>query len=134
MLSFGQAERKLLIIFVYVVVVVIVHLSYFAAELSGFEDYQLKIAVYFACETTVGDGGPNSTCNRSPFEDLTSGGNEIAFYILFGLLPLVFMVYVVNVEDLKKIWSKCKEKLFCNTSTGDAQMNSTELVLSTMSK
>lgn len=75
----------------------------------------LDIGVYFACEA-LGVRPGQEPCERS-FERL---GLEIPLDIslaLVGLYPVVSLVYVVNIEDLKQMCIRWQKKIKLSTTS-----------------
>ena len=68
-------------------------------------EFEEDIGEYFACEET--GAIPGKDCSK-PLDRL---GGMVSYTIarcLWGLYPLVNLIYVVNVKELKQKFSSCK--------------------------
>ena len=64
---------------------------------------------YFFCELSGHD--PSNPCNRSEFEKLTNPSvTTLSYILMMALFPVVNLVYIVNIEELKQLWRKCLAK------------------------
>ena len=59
---------------------------------------------YFLCE----EEGHNASnpCSRSEIEDLRYPSLEILVNTFASLFPVVNLIYVVNIQELKEVWRK----------------------------
>ena len=64
---------------------------------------------YFACEET--GTIPGKRCSR-PLDRLDAAVIFTIFGCLLGLYPLVNLIYVVNIKELKQKFSKCKSAVY----------------------
>ena len=89
--SFGVAEKKLVIIFAYFIVLEVV--AFIGSSLSQRDASQLmqETGKYFTCELNGHD--PSNPCDRTAFERFQHPTILIISYILLLLTPLVNMVY-----------------------------------------
>ena len=97
--SFGTAEKKLLIVsFYYVVLEVLGFLSFSLLQRNG--DLQEELQIYFMCESQ--GHNPDNPCDRSRFEQLNFSIIYILSISIVLLTPVVNFVFVVNVKLLKE--------------------------------
>ena len=92
------AEIKLFIIFSYFFVFLAVSQTAFAFALKNTPSFLAELAEYFFCEAA---GIPGRTCERS-FERIAGDIPVAIGFVLYGLYPVVALIYVVNVEGLKE--------------------------------
>lgn len=98
------AERKILIIFCYYVLLGVIALI--TLTLATRNDNRLleEIAAYFRCEFIGID--PQNPCDRSRYQELLNPELNCISYVLLGIFPVVNLVFAVNVEELKQ-WCGC---------------------------
>ena len=114
------AERKLLIIFCYYVVSTVVNLTAFSDFASKSDIFEVELNRYFACELAGHD--PSNPCPRT-FEGVWTEVPVIIAYGLHGILPLVNLIFVVSLQELREKFPR----LFCmkkNESTIKKDMSS----------
>ena len=93
------AEIKLsLIIFCYFFVFLAVSQTAFTFAVRNQASFVAELAEYFFCEAA---GISGLTCERS-FERVASDIPVAIGLVLYGLYPVVTLIYVVNVEELKE--------------------------------
>ena len=105
------AKIKLLIIFCYFFVFLALTQTAFTVTLRNQPKFVAELTEYFFCEAA---GIPGNICERS-FERLASDVPVAIGYALLGLYPIVSLIYVVNVEEIKE--SCCGRKGGNNKST-----------------
>ena len=105
------AERKILIIFCYYVILGVIALTTFTLSTKNSESVANGIVGYFGCESS----GPQTPCDRSGFEPQLNPVLDCLSYILLGLFPAVNLVFAVNVKELKQ-WCG-RSRLFRVVST-----------------
>ena len=57
---------------------------------------------YFLCEQ--GGHNPSNPCSHSEIEDLHYPSLEILVNTFESLFPVVNLMYVVNIQELKEVW------------------------------
>ena len=96
------AERKVLIVFCYFVLLVVVALTALASltRISG--QYAITLLEYWQCEATGFD--PEKQCDRlyALFEEPGPPALIAISNLLYLILPLVNLVFVINVTELKQ--------------------------------
>lgn len=128
-IKIGTAERKLLIVFIYYVLLAAIALTTFTISTRDSGVLAEKVFSYFKCE----QNGHNSSspCSRSEFGATKSAGLTTVSYILLGLFPVVNLIYAVNIQELKERWHTCSAKtkwsISDNHSTGSSALNSSTL-------
>lgn len=106
-LKIGTAERKLLIVFCYYVLLAVIALTAFTFSIKNLTQSVKFILEHFDCER---DGHNTSNpCSRSDFEALNNAALTSFSYILLGLFPIVNLVYAVNIQELK-VYCRCFRK------------------------
>lgn len=106
-LKIGTAERKLLIVFCYYVLLAVIALTAFTLSTKNLSQSVKFILKHFDCER---DGHNTSNpCSRSEFEELNNAALTTFSYILLGLFPIVNLVYAVNIQELK-VYCQCFRK------------------------
>lgn len=97
----GTAERKILIVFVYYVLLTVISLVAFSLSIKHKDQFISKVGEYFHCESH--GVNPNSHCDE--FVDSYLKHRQVALvsmsHILLGLYPVVNLIYVVNIRELK---------------------------------
>ncbi len=97
--SFGVAEKKLVIIFAYFIVLEVVGFVVFSLSQRNASQLTQEIGKYFTCELNGHD--PSNPCDRTAFERFLHPTASIISYILLLLIPLVNMVYVMDFQFLR---------------------------------
>ena len=101
--TFGTSEKKLLIGFSYYLVAAVINLTAFTLSIRNTSVVATNLKKYFFCEQ--GGFNPSNACNvpndiyHHPY--ISSLG-----YILVSLLPIVSLIYAVNIVELKEVWRK----------------------------
>ena len=95
----SMAEVKIVILFVYFSIFLASILVTFTVRLHGIDTLIKEIRQYFVCEAT--GIMPGKVCDRS-FERLETEVISIITFTLIGFYPIVSLIYVVNIQELKK--------------------------------
>ena len=101
--TFGTTEKKLLIIFLYYLVAAVVNLTVLTLFTRNTLAIAKNIQNYFLCER--GSFNPSNPCSlpngiyNYPF------GSSLG-HILLSLLPIVNLIYAININELKEMWGK----------------------------
>ena len=96
----GTAERKLLIVFVYYVIVIVAALFGASLRVRDREHVNNEIQCYFQCESRGVD--PSNPCDTSGYNNPVTITMSTISFILLGLFPLVNFIFVVNIGELKE--------------------------------
>ena len=127
----GTAERKILIIFCYYVLLATIALTAFTVTTRNVGQFAAAVADYWRCELTGVDS--ETPCNGliASFRDLTNPVLTSFSYILLGIFPAVNLVFAVNISELKQKFKTCcsrLEKFYSSEeqSTSVASANSTQ--------
>ena len=99
-----NAEIKLLVIFCYAFILLAISQITLTFSLRNRQNFRTRLMAYFLCELVGVAFGNN--CERS-FERFSGEAFIIFSFILLGLYPVVKLVYVVNVKELK---NSCRRK------------------------
>ena len=100
----SAAERKILIVLVYYIIVTFFILLGLALSVRYREQFLSEILCYFQCESKGVD--PDNPCDISSYMNRISLTTRTISYILLGLFPLVNFLFVVNVRLLKQHMKK----------------------------
>lgn len=129
----GTAERKVLIVFCYYMVLAVVALTTFTISTRNDEVAIRIIAKHFICEQSGFD--PEGSCDRSRVEEQGNPVWTTMSYILLGIFPIVNLIYAVNIQELKEhclmcsSWKKklLKSSVSDNPSTFTTAVNSKKI-------
>lgn len=72
---------------------------------ADFSQFTTAVSDYYLCEST----GSNAVCARN-FERFNSRMVLIAALLIVGMFPVVNLIYVLNVQEIKKILSRRLKK------------------------
>ena len=112
----GAAERKILIVLCYYVVVASFSLTQYTVVIRNLDAFDTQLDKYFVCELSGHD--PSNPCDRSRFRLLSNPGLTAMTFILLGLFPLFNLIYALNYEELMKRCRACfKEKKLSSRMT-----------------
>ena len=111
-LHMNTAELKVIIIFIYYAVSGGSLLA-ITAVISRVPLFTGELIRYSMCEAGGANSGP--VCER-PFERLSTEIAVDAYLVLQGLYPLINLVYVVNIQELK-LWFARQHKGSRSTGT-----------------
>lgn len=121
----ATAEVKLIIIFSYFFIFLALSQTAFTIALRNTASFQAGLTEYFFCEAT---GIPGHTCDRS-FERVSGEIPIVLGFILLGLYPVVTLIYVVNVKELKEACCRRrKESLPTSSNRGGVYFSSNSKV------
>lgn len=118
----SAAERKILIVFVYEVIVLLLILYGRILDVRDRERFLSEIDCYFKCESSGVD--PGSPCDTSTYMNHVALTMTTISYILLGLFPLVNFLFIVNIRVLNKHLEKCLRPCFQETPRKDKDINS----------
>ena len=106
-IHFGTAEKKLLILFFYYVLLGSEALVAFALNAKSIGAFVDAVIMYFICESS--GSGINGKCGSQmkAYESLNNVGLSILAYVLLGLLPAVSLLYVVQFGAVKRCCTLC---------------------------
>ena len=103
--QFGTAQKKLLVVFCYYVMLSVVDLTTYTMIARNSPVLRESLQRYFFCEQSGRDS--SKPCNRSEFENMTNAsGITLSYILLLAVFPVVNLVYIVNIQELKEIWRK----------------------------
>ena len=100
----GTAERKILIVFVYYIILTVVALTAFTLTTRDGDEFTSAVFRYFECESKGVD--PNNPCDPSGYIKLLHVALSSLSYILLGLFPMVNFIFVISVRELKQYMKK----------------------------
>ena len=125
-LKLHSGEVKLLIISCYFTVCSLAFLIIFPLANLQKDALFIDIANYFVCEAT----GTLRQCDN-PFMELGGDILTILAMVLFGLFPIVNLIYVLNIRELKqKILKQCHaRKVLTSARSSKVRIAQTELFL-----
>ena len=102
----GTAERKLLIILCYYVLLAIVALTGVSIPLRNAEPLANALIEYWQCEAAGID--PDNPCSRASIEQQSNPALITISYVLLWLFPAVNLIFAVNIKEIRqkfKTWS-----------------------------
>lgn len=99
-LKISKAERKILIVFCYYVVLSVLSLVSFTISTRNDVIIVQQIEEYFICELNH----PSEPCPRT-FEDLQYLYLSAVAFVLLSIFPLIFLIVMVNFQELKEKFS-----------------------------
>ena len=105
--KFGTAEKKLMIVFSYYIVLSSVALTTFTLSTRNIDILIRGIQEYFFCEQ--GGFDPEDRCTRDYLKYAYPSLSTIS-YALLGLFPVVNLIYAINLKELKAALNKCQPK------------------------
>ena len=100
-----MAERKILIVLCYYVVVASFSLTQYTVVIRNLDAFNMQLEKYFICELNGHD--PSNPCDRNRFRQLSNPGLTALTFILLGLFPLFNLIYALNYEELLKRCRAC---------------------------
>lgn len=96
----NKSELKILILLIYFSILLAGIITSFTLRLTGINSLITDVGTYFSCEAR-GNVPGQEACDRS-FERLGSEILSVFSYLLIGFYPIVSLIYVVNVQELKQ--------------------------------
>ncbi len=108
----SAAERKILIVFVYEVIVLLLILYGRILDVRDRERFLSEINCYFQCESSGMNHG--NSCDTTTYMNQITLTMTTISYILLGLFPLVNFLFIVNLrvmnQHLEKWLRPCHQK------------------------
>ena len=102
----GTAERKLLIILCYYILLAIVALTGVSVPLRNAEQLTNALTEYWQCEAAGIDH--ENPCNRASIEQQSNPALITIAYVLLWIFPAVNLIFAVNIREIRqkyKTWS-----------------------------
>ena len=113
MLKLHSGEVKVLIISCYFAIFAVLMITTFTIIISqNLAQFISDITNHFMCEAT----GTLRDCDK-PIPDLHGGILSLVTFILVGLLPIVNLIFVLNIRELKQKFSKAFSKIYSRSGT-----------------
>ena len=104
-LKIGTAEKKLLVIIIYYVILAVLALTTFTIFSSTLQLFVKRLFEYFICEQP--GPSPSESCDRSGFEDLTNPIPANMSFLLLALNPWLNLIFTINISELKEFFKHC---------------------------
>ena len=103
--GFGTIGVIVIVSFCYYVVMGVITLTTFAVRIRNVPILREELIIYFTCEQDGHD--VNNPCDISSYHSIQNHSVIMSFlgYILLTLYPIFHLVYILNIEGLRK---KCK--------------------------
>ena len=95
-----MVEMKVLIILFYYVLLGVCTLTTFSVHSRNMQLFTSGLVSYFLCESTGTNDG--KVCDRTAFEQFSNPIPAAFSFILLGLYPVINLIYVVKIQELKK--------------------------------
>ena len=89
-------------------------LTTFTITTRNSELFVEELLNYFACEGRGND--PSNPCDRNTFRQLTYPWLTVVSYMLIYMIPVVNLVYVLNIKELKEKFNIMKTLKFSRTT------------------
>ena len=108
----GVAEKKLLLVFLYFFLLIVISYTGFSLFHRKVERYSSELQIYFNCEQYGHD--PNDPCDRTGFEQLAFPAATAVSFILIELSLLINFVFVINIQlglEIKSQINVCQEEV-----------------------
>ena len=100
------AERKILIVLVYYVLLAAISLLTFSLSIKNTDQFIAEVLKYFKCESHGIDH--NNHCDK--YINSYQKHRQVALismsHVLLGLYPVVNLIYIVNIPELKEYIKK----------------------------
>ena len=116
------AERKILIIFCYYVILGVIVLITFSFATRNDGRLLEELTGYFTCELPGID--PQNPCDRSRYQSLLNPELNCFSYVLLGIFPVVNLIFAVNVEEIKQ-WCACARQFRTISTSKESSSNGT---------
>ena len=123
-------EVRVLIILCYFILLGVSALTTFSVSSQNIQHFTRELISYLLCESTGTTNG--KLCDRMAFEQLSNPVPTALSFLLLGLYPVVNLIYVVYIQELKQKGKKLTHKLsrhstYFNSSKKENSHNVVEL-------
>ena len=123
-------EVRVLIILCYFILLGVSALTTFSVSSQNIQHFTRELISYLLCESTGTTNG--KLCDRMAFEQFSNPIPTALSFLLLGLYPVVNLIYVVHIQELKQKGKKLTHKLsrhttYFNTSNKENSHNVVEL-------
>lgn len=113
-LHINPAELKILLVFVYSIVFAVIGLITFTVSARDASSLEEQLTDYFVCEAR----GAGGDCPQDFTSTLVRVDVLLAVsVVLLAIYPIVNLVYVVNIQDLKKFFVRQCGRMRGETAT-----------------
>ena len=124
-------EVRVLIILCYFILLGVSALTTFSVSSQNIQHFTRELISYFLCESTGTTNG-KLPCDRMAFEQFSNPIPTALSFLLLGLYPVVNLIYVVHIQELKQKGKKLTRKLsrhsaYLNSSNKENSQNVVEL-------
>lgn len=96
-----SAEKKLVIVLLYFAVFFVIDVVNFVLIYITSEQLESNILQHFSCES---HGYIQGQCNRDSFENSGLSWSITLSRVIFGFLPVICLVFVIDIQDLTTIF------------------------------
>ena len=103
----SPVQIKVLFLVCYYITIILLTVIYVTITARDTARYTAAITDYFLCESTTDD----QVCSRKQLEQFNYPGLATLAYSLVSLYPTVNLIYAVNIQDLKNILLRKREKV-----------------------
>ena len=114
-LHIETAEKKILIIFCYYVILGVIALTALTLASKNGDRFSEEVTGYFKCE--LRGVVPEDPCDRSRYQALLYPVLNCLSFILLGIFPAINLVFAVNIEELKQ-WC-CRTRRHLPSMSGE---------------
>ena len=110
LLTISTAERKLLMVFCYYVLLDVLALMAFTITTRNIEQFEAAVTNYWQCELTGVD--PENSCDAliASYREFSNPVLASFAFVILGSSPAVNLIFAVNINELKqkfKTWCRC---------------------------
>ncbi len=119
------AQAKILIVLVYHVVLGVSYLTTYTIGSRDFSLFLHELLKYFICESA----GTGEACDRNGFMEYNNPVASTISYIVLGLLPVVYLMYVMKFPSMRETclrWCGRKKESTCHGNINNSSSNSNE--------
>ncbi len=99
-LKLGTAEKKLLVIIVYYVLLAVLALTTFTIFSQTLPLFMKNLFDYFVCERN--GSSESEPCDQGGFQDLTNPIPANMSFVLLAVNPWLNLVFALNIRELKE--------------------------------
>ena len=110
LLTISTAERKILLVFCYYVLLDVLALMAFTITTRNIEQFEAAVTNYWQCELTGVD--PENPCDalRASYREFSNPVLSSIAFVILGTSPAVNLIFAINFSELKqkfKTWCRC---------------------------
>ena len=124
-ITLGTAERKILLVFLYYIILGVFCLTTFTLAAKHYNRNTVATIRYFECEKN----GRNNTCS---YDAQQYPVVVLMTHVLFSLFPTINLVFAINVQEIKALVKQLR-KLFKQIPLSMTEDKTESIAVSTLS-